>query len=785
MRTLASTLLGFKQHRAAMMLAVALLIGTGIYAGRIHAQQPKGDATARPRAASWEPVGLSGGGAMFTPAISPADPNRMMVNCDMSAAYISADGGRNWRMIHHAQLGANTRCRPAFHPTDPRTIYAADGGRGLKISRDGGERWEPIGNLPSGDLRGEIAIHPAAPRSMLVGVGENIFRSDNGGATWTRCEGPRGEPLAFHFDQTAPASAPACFAATREGVWRSDDGGKSWAEKTAGLPPAGQGTGDRLLAFSGGSNAAQKVVALYCAVPAREENGRYAGGIYRSLDRGETWQPAMGTGLNQETRAFDQWAMGLVAQYRRLATTNAQPQTVYAFNSNTGIPPPHHASVYRSDDAGKTWRATFQGDPRFPNRNVEQDYTAYADRQFYQAVPEVAIAANDPNRLLLVDMGRCLLTRDGGKTWTNGHTRIAPGADADKEPPRWICNGLVVTSTWNYYADPFRPDLRYICYTDIGFARSTDRGATWSWWALEGRARWQNTCYELAFDPSFPGKLWGAFSDTHDIPNDNVISGRHRGDRPGGVCVSTDHGATWKTANAGMPLAPVVSVVVDPRSPSGARTLYAGLFGPGVYKSTDDGKTWTAKNTGLGAESNRRVCRVVLHPDGTLFALVTARRQGRTFLPEGVGLYRSTNGGENWTPLNASQTLHWPKDFSVDPRDSRTIYLGASDANGQQEGGLYRTRDGGATWQRLARKGPEHFGAYLHPKRPGWIYLTLTESAPGAGLWLSRDDGATWEPLSGLPFRNAQRVAFDPADPERIYVTTFGGSVWRGPAAGP
>ncbi len=77
----------------------------------------------------WEPVGLSGGGGMFSPAISPADPNLMMLNCDMSAAYLSEDGGHNWRMIHHAQLRSDTQCRPAFHPSDPNVIYASSGGR--------------------------------------------------------------------------------------------------------------------------------------------------------------------------------------------------------------------------------------------------------------------------------------------------------------------------------------------------------------------------------------------------------------------------------------------------------------------------------------------------------------------------------------------------------------------------------------------------------------------------------------------------------------------------------
>ncbi|MBO3803778.1 MAG: hypothetical protein JTT11_07935 [Candidatus Brockarchaeota archaeon] len=71
----------------------------------------------------------------------------------------------------------------------------------------------------------------------------------------------------------------------------------------------------------------------------------------------------------------------------------------------------------------------------------------------------------------------------------------------------------------------------------------------------------------------------------------------------------------------------------------------------------------------------------------------------------------------------------------------------------------------------------------MNPKRPDWVYLCLTEGAPGPGLWLSKDMGDTWEPFRGLPFRNAMRVTFDPEDDSIIYVSTFGGSVWMGPAA--
>ncbi len=75
------------------------------------------------------------------------------------------------------------------------------------------------------------------------------------------------------------------------------------------------------------------------------------------------------------------------------------------------------------------------------------------------------------------------------------------------------------------------------------------------------------------------------------------------------------------------------------------------------------------------------------------------------------------------------------KDYDVDPRDIRVIYLGAADAN-NEEGGLYKTTDGGGSWTRIARKNSECFGATIHPRKPDWVYMCLTENsedASGAG----------------------------------------------------
>lgn len=717
---------------------------------------------------AWHPVGLSGGGAMFNPAISPADPQLAIVHCDMSAAYLTRDGGASWQMIHTAQLRSNTRCRAAFHSTDARVIYSPHGGSTLKVSRDAGTHWEELAKFDDA-LIGPITLDSREPARLLVGVGKTLRLSTDGGKTWQTARNVAGVFVGAHV--VHDGTAVRIFAATDRGIWRSDDGGATWADFCAGLPSK------EIRGLSGGTRDGKTV--LYGTIPGQEVGGKCVGGIYRWKTGQQGWESATGTGLNLDTKAFDRWGMGAVAQYHQVATTDEKPEVVWVTSASTGVPPPHHATVYRSDDGGTTWRATFFPDPRFKGFNVEKGYTVVEDGQFYQDHPQIAVDWHNPDRVLQINGGDCYFTLDGGKTWKCGHAR----AVGDARPGcAWTCTGLVVTTTWNYYIDPHESKRHYIGYTDIGFARSLDAGQTWIWWASKASSPWRNTCYELAFDPSQPGRIWGAFSNVHDIPNSNIIFNRHRGTGPGGICVSDDFAATWKPPAGGLPKAPATAIVVDPKSPKEARILYAGFFGDGVYKSINGGKTWAAKNTGLGDPTNLRVCRVQLHPDGTLFALVTATVKGRQFQQAGVGLYRSTDRGDSWTCITGSAPCLWPKDFTLDPGDSRTIYLGLCDANGKQSGGLYRTTDGGTSWALMFRAGREHFGAYLHPRHPGWIYATLTEDAPMYGLYLSKDNGKTFRPIEGMPFDNAMRVAFDPANGKVIYATTFGGSVWRGPA---
>ncbi|MBN1810064.1 MAG: hypothetical protein JW909_13435 [Planctomycetes bacterium] len=736
---------------------------SGVYAPEIH---------------GWAPTGLSGGGAMFTPTISGADPKVMMLNCDMSAAYVSTDGGRFWRMIHQGQLLTNTRCRPGLHPRDSSIMYAALGSR-IKRSADTGLTWQDWGDAGA-QLRGEIQFDHDNPSLMIAGTASGAVISHDAGKTWKPCSGVAGEGKSFHVDRTSPPERRVIFAATAQGVWRSDDSGSTWVDKTQGLP------WQRVHSFAGGSDPKSSACILYCSVESRSVDGKFAGGIYRSRDRGESWQSAMGRGINLDTSTADEYAEGPLAQYKDVLTSDARPLTVYAANTSTGFHPPHHTTVYRSDDGGDNWRSVLFMDPRFSGYNVDKNYMTASTGQCYEGSQHAAaISPSNPDVVMRLT-GQIMLTDNGGRTWYQGHCHLAPGQSAQPNCS-WICTGAVVTSTWHYYVDPHQHNRHYIAYTDIGFARSMDGGMTWAWWEKNKWAPWRNTCYELAFDPEIPGRIWGAFTNVHDIPNDNIIGGRHWNNNPesgpGGVCVSTDFALSWSPSNQGMPVSPVTSVVVDPKSPRGRRTLYAGVFGKGVYKSVDDGKSWVNKSKGFGHPSNMRVYRVIIHEDGTLFAMITAFQRGGTFTGDGVGLYRSKDGAETWECITRDAPILWPKDFEVHPKNSSIIFIGAAATRSPSTpGGLYRTRDGGRTWNQVASKGRQHFGAYFHPKKPDWVYMTMCEGSVPCSLFLSTDGGDNWLPFNSFPFSNTQRVTVDPDDDNKIYVTTFGGSIFRGPA---
>lgn len=730
-------------------------------------------------AAPFIPVGPGGGGAMFAPAISPHDPNLLFVACDMGGVYRSADGGRSWTMIDKRQLREATACPVFFHPRDARTLYAAGNGW-LKTSADGGLTWNILspGQPWGSSLVTALMIDDDEPTLMFAGTDSGAWRSEDHGRTWTACAGVTGRVAGIAIDPTTPYEHRICLIATSAGVFRSNDSGSTWHDSSAGLPFRD------IRGFAGGGTAATGKFIAYCTLPSRSVTGQLTGGIWRSTDHGTTWQSAMGSGLNKDLGRADQYGDSELPQYEFVQCSRQRPETVYATVRGTGYWPPHHSTVCRSDDAGATWRAVVFTDPRMQSAvgiapNVASGWIILDEvwGSSGGAPLGFGVSRGDANQALFTNDGEIYRTTDGGAHWAAIYSSAADASPAANG--RWTSAGLEVTSAWQVAFDPRDAARAYICYTDIGLERSQDHGATWTH-ATQGMP-WKNTVYQLAFDPDASGVQYAACSNQHDIPHWSNIEGPRD---QGGVCVSHDAGATWSPLGTGLPNAPATSIVLDPRSPKASRTLYVTQYGTGVFKSVDGGATWKPTASQPGAAENRHVYRLKLCADGTLYCTITGKRDGDKF-PVPGGLYRSRDGGTTWTELTTELGLRWPGDVDTPAGDSRTIYLGASSAPGYTQGGVYRSTDDGATWKRLLKEDdlPQELSTYAHaffvtvdPRDPKTVYLGATTH----GLFVTHDAGARWKEVPGLPFAGCQRVAFDPADPAALWVTTFGGGVWKG-----
>jgi len=711
----------------------------------------------------WEVVGPGGGGTMFNPTISPLDPSSVLVSCDMTGSYITADAGATWRMFNLR----GTTSFFVFDPVQPQTIYTY--GLGLWRSTDAGRTWSLIYPNPdtvtrsiiAGDHAEEtiaadtpsiaaitaMAIDPADSSVLYASIDRSLQKSTDWGATWS-ASAALPEPAARIY--VSPFSSPGDRAiyvigsrtvTVREGgVWRAGT-----------TPPDVASFTDSTLGFASGG---QPVIYIT------------AGGVlWVSEDAAATWHRAAGL-------------PGTNADYAGVATSLLHGDVVYLSYSNlTESDGRYWFGIARSNDRGQTWNLVYKSANPSPS-NVEDAWLPGAFGAGWAGNPiagGLAVAPTDPAVCYGTDSGRTMRTLDGGNTWQAAYSSNAGGG-------AYTTRGLDVTTSYGVHWDPFDPARMFISYTDVVLFRSENGGQSWMYSGSGVPSDWRNTVYWMEFDPDVRGRVWAAMSRTHDLPRPKMWRHTSPSTFQGGIGMSDDGGRTWRKSAAGMLQTAATHVLLDPASPAGARVLYAAAFGRGVYKSADGGASWTLKNNGIEGAAPF-VWRLARDSDGVLYAIVARRSENGSYGDANDGaLYRSSDAAENWTRLPLPGKTNGPNGLAIDPDDPRRLFLaawGRYNPGGDTDGGIFVSTDGGASW-RSTLSADQHVYDVTIDRRNGVLYACGFESS----VWRSDDRGETWRRLRGYNFKWGHRVIPDPRDPAMIYVTTFGGSVWHGPADG-
>jgi len=266
----------------------------------------------------------------------------------------------------------------------------------------------------------------------------------------------------------------------------------------------------------------------------------------------------------------------------------------------------------------------------------------------------------------------------------------------------------------------------------------------------------------------------------------------------GGLWKTTDGGTTWEPVTDGqINSASVGSIAVCPANPdvvyigTGETQLRGNIqAGDGLYKSTDAGKTWQH----MGLRETRNFSRVRVHP--TNCDIVFAGGFGEYGVEnEDRGLYRSRDGGRTWEKVLYRDAKTGAVDISIDPKNPDVIYAALWDAfrkpwamsSGGPGSGLFKSTDGGTTWTEITRNPglPRDqvigkIGVSVSGADPNRVYAII--EADSGGVFRSDDGGATWQ-LMNTERKLRQRAFYytriyaDPVDVDRVYVVNV--QFWR------
>ncbi|MDE0222309.1 MAG: hypothetical protein OXJ90_23800 [Spirochaetaceae bacterium] len=659
----------------------------------------------------WRSIGPYRGGRVVAVAGDPVEPLVFYFGACAGGVWKTTDAGRFWRNVSDGYFRTGSVGAIAVAPSAHRTVYAGMGetqirvdvthGDGVYRSDDGGESWRHLG-LEATRHVSRIRVHPRDPDTVYVAAlglafGRNpergVYRSTDGGATWEQvlyrseeagagdlCLDPNRPNVLFAaLWQTIRKPWTIRSGGPDSGIFRSTDGGATWQELT-GRPGLPRG----ILGRVGIAASPARAGRVWALIEAED------GGLYRSDDDGESWQLVTNDTELREKPFY----------FTHVYAHPTDPEQVWSLCKK----------VYRSTDGGHTFEV------------ISSPHHDDHDLWFDPANPMRMIEGND---------GGATVSLDGGETWSSIYNQ----------------------PTAQYYRMEVDDRFPYRVYATQQDSSAVSVPSD----SVYGAIRWAD-CYTTGSAES------GHIAVKRDDPD--IVYAGATGSSPGGPgsLMRYDHrsgqvrlispvpGMDGSSPPAEWPARfnwtfPVLSSRHDPDV-----LLTAGNV---VFRSTDEGGSWEPISPDLTRDDPDRTVASggPITGEGpsdvycTVIALAESLARPREIWAgsDDGRVHRTRDGGKSWHEVTPADLPEWASVLCLEPspHDPDRWYLAATRYRlDDTRPMLYRTDDGGASWQSIIGDLPaDDFTRVIRcdPERPGLLYCG-TET----GAYASLDDGGSW-----------------------------------------
>ncbi len=606
-------------------------------------------------------------GRVTAVAVDPIDNNIVYVGAATGGVWKTTNGGTTWVSLTDTQSTLATGAI-ALAPSDHNTIYVGTGeansscdsyyGAGILKSIDGGATWTLLGNATFNALSiSSIVVHPTDPLTAWIsvttgangsflcsgagGANTGIWKTTNGGTTWTRGTNGSGAAGRVRID---PANSAILYGAFNSGgaagFRKSTDGGATWTNLAGGLPSV-SGRADIAIRAADG-----RLFATY-------DNASAGGSTWSSTDAGATWTATTGSPANL-CNGYCWYFIGVEA---------APDGAIWLRGFND----------YRSADNGATW--------------TQMTGAVHVDHH--------AIAFGAGGLVWVGSDGGAYKSANNGSTWTNMNTGLGimqfyPGASLHPTNANYLMAGAQDNGTnrlngaaWGqvYGGDG--------CWTAIDPTNTNNLLASW---------QYLNIVKSINGGTSFSAATTG-LTDSNNSTNAPFIGafemcpGNPQNLVAGSVTVwrTSNQAASW-AANSPTSMAggAKFNALAWSKTDLACNTYFAGSTNGQVWRTTVGGGTapgnWVNISTGLPGV-NRGIQDFAVHPtDGNI---VYAGLNG--FAPN---VWKTTNAlaaAPTWSSISTGLPNVPVNAVVIDPTDVQTVYI-ATDT------GVFRSRDGGASW---------------------------------------------------------------------------------------